>query len=56
MAALPRLRLTILVGGHAQRWHLGTGPRGVTATVRAWRDHAPAVFPCRIRPGATPAG
>lgn len=44
MAALPRVRLTVLVGGHAQRWHLGqTG--GVTATVRAWRDHAPAVFP-----------
>ena len=44
MAALPRIRLTILVGGHAQRWHLGTRA-GVTDTVRGWRDHAPAVFP-----------
>ena len=44
MDALPRLRLTILVGGHAQRWHLGT-VEGVTGTVRRWRDHAPAIFP-----------
>lgn len=43
MAAL-RPRLTLLIGGHAQRWHLGT--RGsVTDTVRAWRDHGPDVFP-----------
>lgn len=39
-----RPRLTLLVGGHAHRWHLGT--RGaVTQTVAGWRDHAPAVFP-----------
>jgi uracil-DNA glycosylase len=44
MAALPGLRLTILVGGHAQRWHLGTRA-GVTETVRGWREHAPGVFP-----------
>jgi uracil-DNA glycosylase len=44
MAALPDIRLTVLVGGHAQRWHLGTRG-GVTETVRAWRDHAPDVFP-----------
>lgn len=44
MAALPRLRLTLLVGGYAQRWHLGTRA-GVTETVRGWRDHAPARFP-----------
>jgi uracil-DNA glycosylase len=44
MAALPDIRLTVLVGGHAQRWHLGARG-GVTETVRAWRDHAPEVFP-----------
>lgn len=38
-----RPRLTLLVGGHALRWHLGA--RNVTATVRAWRDHAPQAFP-----------
>ncbi|RNF34523.1 uracil-DNA glycosylase family protein [Paracoccus methylarcula] len=36
-------RLTLLVGGHAIRWHLGAS--NVTDTVRAWRDHAPLVFP-----------
>lgn len=36
-------QLTLLIGGHAQRWHLGT--RAVTRTVAAWRDHAPASFP-----------
>jgi uracil-DNA glycosylase len=44
MAALPGLRLRVLVGGAAQRWHLGTRA-GVTETVRAWRALAPAVFP-----------
>jgi uracil-DNA glycosylase len=43
MAVLPDIRLTLLVGGSAQRWHLNTG--AVTATVAAWRSHAPAVFP-----------
>jgi uracil-DNA glycosylase len=43
MAALPQVRLTLLVGGAAIRWHLGQ--RDVTAAVRGWRDHAPAVFP-----------
>ena len=38
-----RPRLTLLVGGHAIRWHLGL--RDVTAAVASWRQHAPAVFP-----------
>lgn len=38
-----RPRLTLLVGGHAIRWHLGG--RNMTQTVAAWRVHAPAVFP-----------
>lgn len=37
-------RLTLLVGGYAQRWHLGTRA-SVTETVAGWRDHAPAIFP-----------
>jgi uracil-DNA glycosylase len=36
--------LTLLVGGYAHRWHLGT-KAGVTDTVAAWRDHAPRLFP-----------
>lgn len=43
MDALPGLRLRILVGGAAQRWHLGTRA-GVTQTVAAWRDHPPGTF------------
>ncbi|TMV76726.1 uracil-DNA glycosylase family protein [Thioclava sp. BHET1] len=35
MAAMPALRLRLLVGGAAQHWHLGR--RGVTQTVRDWR-------------------
>ena len=39
-------RLTLLIGGHAQRWHMGAAERGgVTATVAGWRDHAPRIFP-----------
>lgn len=41
---LTGVRLTLLIGGYAQRWHLGT-TTGVTETVRRWRDHAPRVFP-----------
>jgi uracil-DNA glycosylase len=37
LAALPGLRLTLLVGGAAQRWHLGT--RNVTGAVADWRRH-----------------
>ncbi len=44
MAALPDLRLILLVGGAAQRWHLGAKD-GVTETVKCWRSFAPRVFP-----------
>ncbi|WP_104019554.1 uracil-DNA glycosylase family protein [Roseovarius nitratireducens] len=44
MAHLPDVALTVLVGGHAHRYHLGTRA-GVTETVRGWRDHAPRRFP-----------
>lgn len=44
MAAMPDLRLTLLVGGAAIRWHLGA--RDVTATVADWRNHAArGIFP-----------
>jgi len=43
MAQLPDVRLTILLGGAAQRWHLGTRA-GVGETVAGWREHAPSVF------------
>jgi uracil-DNA glycosylase len=44
LAALGPVPLTILVGGHAHRWHL-ENPGPVTETVARWRDHAPRCFP-----------
>jgi uracil-DNA glycosylase len=36
---LGQIELMLLVGGYAQRWHLGAhARRGVTATVESWRS------------------
>lgn len=44
MDTLPDVRLTLLVGGAAMRWHLGA--RNVTETVADWRRHAAnGIFP-----------
>jgi uracil-DNA glycosylase len=46
VAALGKVPLTLLIGGYAQKWHLGKAAAGgVTATVARWRDFAPAIFP-----------
>lgn len=46
MAALPNIETIVLVGRHAQVWHLGETAKGsLTETVGAWRDYAPACFP-----------
>jgi uracil-DNA glycosylase len=43
---LRSVRLTLLVGGYAQKWHLGKTAKGtLTETVRAWREYAPDVIP-----------
>jgi uracil-DNA glycosylase len=45
LAELPSVELTLLVGGHAQRWALGEAARGsMTKTVRAWRDLGPTIL------------
>ncbi|MCT4579439.1 uracil-DNA glycosylase family protein [Donghicola sp.] len=36
--ALGTVRLTLAVGGYAQKWHIG-GRTSVTQTVTEWRDH-----------------
>ncbi|MGE0044169.1 MAG: uracil-DNA glycosylase family protein [Hyphomonadaceae bacterium] len=41
---LKNVRLTLLVGGYAQRWHLGA-KGSLTETVAAWRDHPETVMP-----------
>lgn len=43
MQALEKVELTVVVGGYAQKYHLGV-KTGVTETVKAWRDHAPRLF------------
>jgi uracil-DNA glycosylase len=46
LGGLPNVRLTLLIGGYAQKWHLGASAKGgVTKTVAAWRDFAPDVIP-----------
>jgi len=46
MAALGEVELILLVGGYAQKWHLGPGTaKSVTATVQNWRAVAPRIIP-----------
>ena len=43
---LSGLRLTLLIGGYAQRWHLGPlAAGGVTKTVARWREAGEGVLP-----------
>lgn len=45
-AALPCVRLTLLVGGYAQNYHLGKARKAtLSETVRAYRDYLPEFFP-----------
>jgi uracil-DNA glycosylase len=38
-AAMPQIELILLVGSHAQRWHLGeTGAASMSGTVARWRE------------------
>lgn len=40
LAAMPNIKLIVLVGGYAQRWHLdGDGGKSVTETVLNWRQY-----------------
>jgi uracil-DNA glycosylase len=43
---LPRVELTLLVGGYAQRWKLaGRAKASMTETVAHWRDYLPSLLP-----------
>lgn len=42
---LSRVRLTLLIGGYAQSWHLGTKSAAVTRTVRAHAEFPPGALP-----------
>ncbi|WP_193142304.1 uracil-DNA glycosylase family protein [Meridianimarinicoccus sp. MJW13] len=46
MPQLPHRRLLLVVGGYAQKWHLGAAAKGgVTATVQDWRSFLPQALP-----------
>ena len=45
LAAMPAVRLTLLIGGYAHRWHLGGPARPVSDVVREWRAAGEAVMP-----------
>lgn len=43
IAAMPQTRVKLLIGGYAQKWHLGV-KTNVTQTVANWRDYPPDTF------------
>lgn len=46
LAAMPQVRLTLLVGGYAQKWTLRErAAKTLTETVRRWREYGPDIIP-----------
>jgi uracil-DNA glycosylase len=45
LSLLPNLRLTLVIGQYAQRYHLPNASKSVTTTVQNWREHWPDVVP-----------
>ena len=45
MEQLPAVRLTLVVGQHAARWHLQSGTTSLTDLVRDWRRFTPRAIP-----------
>ena len=45
LAQLPRIKLTLVIGQYAHKWHLPQQKKNLTETVRAWQDYAPNVYP-----------
>jgi uracil-DNA glycosylase len=46
LAGLPAIQLTLVMGRHAQHYHVPDNPHAdLTATVRAWREFWPRVLP-----------
>src|ERR1041385_4490386 len=45
LAALPSVKLTLVLGQYAQAYHLKDGAASVTDAVKDWRRHWPAVLP-----------
>ena len=45
LAELSSVRLTLVIGGYAQAWHLPDAGPNLTATVARWRDFLPNIIP-----------
>ncbi|MCP3868489.1 MAG: uracil-DNA glycosylase family protein [Gammaproteobacteria bacterium] len=45
LQALQYIRLTLVVGQYAQKWHLPHRHRNLTETVRGWKDYEAEVIP-----------
>ncbi|PLS22543.1 uracil-DNA glycosylase family protein [Neptunicoccus cionae] len=43
LALMPQVRLTLLVGGYAQKWHLGA--KSMSETVANWQKYDPYIIP-----------
>ena len=42
---LTQIKLTLVIGQYAHKWHLPRTRKNLTETVRAWQDYAPSVYP-----------
>ena len=42
---LEGVKLTLVIGQYAARWHLATGKESLTATVKNWKQHRPSCLP-----------
>lgn len=42
---LPNLKLTLVIGQYAHRWHLAKLQKNLTETVRVWRDYGQRTIP-----------
>jgi uracil-DNA glycosylase len=46
LQAMPHIELTLIIGQYAMAWHLSDAvTSNLTETVRAWREHGPALMP-----------
>lgn len=43
--SLPQIKLTLVIGQYAQRWHLTHKHGNLTDAVRAWQEYGPNIIP-----------
>ena len=45
LGCLAQIKLTLVIGQFAQKWHLPRTQKNLTETVRAWKDYGPRIVP-----------